>query len=415
MTSSNGGGAAIDGAAVEPGPLDGVSVLDLTQGVAGPYCTKLLAGLGAEVIKVEPAHEGDASRRLGPFVGDDGHPEKSIPFLYLNTGKRGITLNRDATQAAGLLRDLASTVDLVVEDLAPEQRDRLGVGYEQYREDHPALVVCSVTDFGLTGPYADYLGEEIVAQALSGHIAITGEPDREPLRIGGNIAQYVAGQTAFVGALMALYHATVSGEGQQVDCSSIEASADILDGEGVHTLSGLRRVRWGNTTAESFLRGRGGLYETSDGWIALGQVPGGWDAFVEMIDDDRLRAPEFSLPAARIARKDEIEAIVEPWLRERPKLEIHEASQGRRNVSGFVALPEDALSSRHLAEREYFVELDHPVAGSARYAGAPYRFAGRAWRSARAPLLGEHNHDVYVDRLGIAPATYDQLRDSGAV
>ncbi len=395
--------------------MDGVSVMDLTQGVAGPYCTKLFAGLGADVIKVEPASGGDASRQVGPFVAGDVHPEKSIPFLYLNTGKRSITLNAAAPDAPGLIRDLAGTVDLLIEDLSPGERARLGVSYEHYRYDAPALVVCSVTHFGLTGPYRDYLGEEIVDQALSGHMSITGESEREPLRIGGSLAQYVAGQTAFVGALMALYHATLTGEGQQVDCSSIEASADILDGEAIHTLAGSRRRRLGNATEASFLRGRGGLYETRDGWIALGQVPGGWDAFVEMIGDDRLRNPDFNDRAARIGSKDEIESIVEPWLRRRSKLEVHEASQGRRNVSGFVATPEDALSSRHLDQREFFVELDHPVAGSARYPGAPFRFAASEWRSARAPLLGEHNREVYVERLGMAPAAYEQLRERGAV
>jgi crotonobetainyl-CoA:carnitine CoA-transferase CaiB-like acyl-CoA transferase len=395
--------------------LDGVSVLDLTQGVAGPYCTKLLAGLGADVIKVEPANEGDASRRLGPFVGDDSHPEKSIPFLYLNTAKRSVTLNHEAPEATGLVRDLAGTVDLVIEDLSAAERDRLQVSYEHLRDEHPGLVVCSVTHFGLAGPYREYLGEEIVDQALSGHMAITGEPDREPLRMGGDVAQYVAGQTAFVGAMMALYHATVTGEGQHVDGSSIEASADILDGEGIHTLTGRPRQRIGNFTEASFLRGRGGLYETSDGWIALGQTPGGWDEFAEMIDDDRLRAPELSDPAGRVARKSEIEPVVQQWLRERSKVEVYEESQGRRNVSGFVATPEDVLSSTHLSERGFFVELDHPVAGPARYAGAPFRFASSDWRSARAPLLGEHNRQVYVERLGMAPSAFERLRESGAV
>tara|TARA_Y100000588_G_scaffold254483_1_gene269012 strand:+ start:4785 stop:6002 length:1218 start_codon:yes stop_codon:yes gene_type:complete len=397
------------------GPLTGVNVLDLTQGIAGPYCTKLLAGLGANVIKVEAAPNGDSTRSLGPYVDEDAHLEKSIPFLYLNTGKRSSTLDLNSAEAPNLLRDLAATVDLLVEDLDPKTRKQLEVSYDHYRENCPSLVVASVTHFGLTGPYADYLGEEIVDQALSGHMAITGEPDREPLRIGGDLSQYVTGQTAFVGALMALYHSMITGEGQQVDCSALEASTDILDGEAILSLTQQPRVRWGNTTADSFLRGRGGLYETNDGWIALGQVPGGWDMFVEMIDDDRLRVPELADRATRIARKDEIESIVEPWLLARSKIDIHEESQRRRNVSGYVALPEDILSSRHLAEREYFVDLDHPVAGSAPYAGAPYRFLGRDWYSERAPLLGEHNRSIYVDHLGMSPAIYQQLLDSNVI
>jgi CoA:oxalate CoA-transferase len=372
---------------------------------AGPYCGKLLAGLGADVIKVEPRGEGDRSRRIGPFVGDDRHPEKSIPFLYLNTGKRGITLDLDAPHATETIRELARVADIVIEDFLPDQRASLGVAYEQLADINQRLVVTSVTPFGLTGAFANYLGPEIVVQALCGHMAITGDPEREPLQVGGNLAQFVAGQTAFVGTMFAVYNALVTGEGQEVDSSVAEAFADILDGEALLALT-RPRTRLGNFSEGSFLRGRGGLYECSDGWIALGQTPGGWDAFFEIFDDDRLRDPSLREPATRLARKTEIESIVEDWLRTHTKLETYLASQENRNVAGFVATPEDLLASPHLREREYFVRLDHPVAGAADYAGAPFQITGESWVNMRAPLLGEHNHEVYADLLGMAASAF---------
>ncbi len=396
------------------GLLDGVRVIDLTQGIAGPYCGKLLAGLGADVIKVEPP-AGDYTRRDGPFVHGDSHPEKSIPFLYLNTGKRGVTLDLEAPQASGLLRELAGSADVIIESLRPDQRAALGLTYDTLAAVNPRLVVTAITPFGLTGPYAGYLGAGIVVQALTGHMAITGEPAREPLQIGGNLAEYVGGQTAFVGTMFALYHALATGHGQEVDSPMNEAFLDILDGEAIIALNGEPRSRLGNFTAESFLRGRGGLYECMDGWIALGQTPGGWDAFADMVGDDRLLDPAFAEPAGRQARKAEIEPIVEQWVHDHTKLEIYVASQERRNVCGFVATPEDLLQSPHLRTRDYFVQIDHPVAGSAEYVGPPFRVAGHEWCLTRAPLLGEHNSDIYGDLLGMSPRTVEQLREERVI
>lgn len=396
------------------GLLDGIRVIDLTQGIAGPYCAKLLAGLGADVIKVEPP-AGDGTRRNSPFVHGDSHPEKSIPFLYLNTGKRGVTLDLEAPQASGLLRELAGSADVIIETLRPDQRAGLGLTYDSLAAVNPRLVVTAITPFGLTGPYAGYLGSEIVVQALTGHMAITGEPAREPLQIGGNLAEYVAGQTAFVGTMFALYHALATGQGQEVDSPVNEAFLDILDGEAIIALNGEPRSRLGNSTADSFLKGRGGLYECADGWIALGQTPGGWDTFADMVGDDRLRDPAFAEPAGRQARKAEIEPIVEQWVHDHTKLEIYVASQERRNVCGFVATPEDLLQSPHLRARDYFVQVDHPVAGSAEYAGPPFRAAGHEWCSTRAPLLGEHNPDIYGDLLGMSPQAIEHLRKDGVI
>ena len=398
-----------------PHALEGIRVVDLTERVAGPYCAKLMALQGAEVVKVEPPGAGDAMRAMGPFVGGDPNPEKSVPFLYLNTGKKSVTLDVVQHSARRLLLELAKHADVLVESYAPGFLDSLGLGPDTLLEANPRLVVSSITHFGQDGPYSGYKGEEIVDQAISGHVSITGEPDREPIKMGGNLAQYAGGQAAFASTLIALYHTTLTGEGQHVDNSITEANVDLLDSWGINSLFGEVPTRLGNAAPEAVLRGRGGLYETADGYIALGQMPGGWDAFVDMIGLEELRDPKYADPRGRSEHRDELEAIVAPWVLQNGKLDIYNASQQRRNAIGYVATPQDMLTSPQLEYRGFFQEIDHPAAGSARYPGPPYRLTASGETLTRAPLLGEHNVEVYCDLLGLERAELVRLRQLGVV
>ncbi len=395
--------------------LEGIRVVDLTERVAGPYCAKLMALQGAEVVKVEPPGTGDAMRAMGPFVGGDPHPEKSVPFLYLNTGKKSVTLDVEQHSARGLLLELAKRADVLVESYAPGYLASLGLGHDTLIEANPRLVVSSITHFGQDGPYSGYKGEEIVDQAVSGHVGITGEPDREPIKMGGNLAQYAGGQAAFASTLIALYHAALTGEGQHVDNSITEANVDLLDSWGINSLFGEAPTRLGNAAPEAVLRGRGGLYETADGYIALGQVPGGWGAFADMVGIEELHDPKYADPRSRGEHRDELEAIVAPWVRQQGKLDIYNASQRRRLAVGYVATPQDMLTSPQLEHRRFFQEIDHPAAGSARYPGPPYRLTASGETLSRAPLLGEHNVAVYCDLLGLERAELVRLRQLGVV
>lgn len=395
--------------------LEGVRVVDLTERVAGPYCTKLMALQGAEVVKIEPPGTGDAMRGMGPFVGGDPHPEKGVPFLYLNTGKKSVTLDVGQHSARGLLLELVGRADVLVEDYAPGYLASIGLSHDTLLETNPRLVVSSITHFGQDGPYSGYKGEEIVDQAVSGHVSITGEPDREPIKMGGNLAQYAGGQAAFASTLIALYHAVLTGEGQHVDNSITEANVDLLDSWGINSLFGEAPTRLGNAAPEAVLRGRGGLYETADGYIALGQVPGGWGAFADMVGAEELHDPKYADPRGRSEHRDELEAIVAPWVRQNRKLDIYNASQQRRLAVGYVATPQDMLTSPQLEHRRFFQERDHPVAGSARYPGPPYRLTASGETLTRAPLLGEHNVDIYCDLLGLERGELVRLRQLGVV
>ena len=185
------------------GALTALKVLDFTHYVAGPYCTKLLADYGADVIKVEPP-SGDGARQIGPFPNDVPHPEQSGLFLHLNTNKRSIVINLKGHGAADLICSLASWADVVVESFRPGVAERLGVGYEQLSAVNPRLIYTSISNFGQTGPYRDYKGSEIVFYGMGGEMHSTGLADREPLKLGGNVGLYQAGAVAAVATMGAI-------------------------------------------------------------------------------------------------------------------------------------------------------------------------------------------------------------------
>jgi CoA:oxalate CoA-transferase len=287
----------------------------------------------------------------------------------------------------------------------------LGLHYSRLSADNPGLVMTSVTFFGQDGPYSEYRGGEIIAQAMSGNLRITGEPDREPVMIGGHLAQYTGGQAASVATLMALYHAMFTGQGQHVDCSIVEANADLLDSWGVNAVLGTKQQRTGT-------RHHGGypaqIYPCRDGYVVLGTEPAGWNTLVDLVGDEALRDPKYAGPGRKQFR-EEIDPVLVSWLRERNKTDVHRAAQARRLASGYFMTPEDMLESPQLRERGFFQEIDHPATGPSRYPGPPFRFSEAGSDQSRAPLLGEHNQEVYGRRLGLSDEDLVRLKQQGAI
>jgi crotonobetainyl-CoA:carnitine CoA-transferase CaiB-like acyl-CoA transferase len=208
--------------------LQGVKVIDLTHHIAGPYCTKLLADFGADVIKVERPDGGDSARRLGPFPENIPHPEKSGLFLYLNTNKRGITLNLKDHKGRAALLDLVREADILVESFSPRVMPSLGLAYQTLTQINPSLVMTSISSFGQTGRYRDYRASELALYALGGMAYITGEYHREPVKHGYNQAQYLGGMAAASGTVAALLQRWRAGGGQQVDVSIMECVTSTL-------------------------------------------------------------------------------------------------------------------------------------------------------------------------------------------
>ena len=389
--------------------LSDVCVLDLSEDIAGPFCTKLLAGLGAEVIKVERPGSGDVSRGAGPFPAQAPDPEQSALFLYLNTGKKSITLDVATQTGVLVLHRLAQECDILVESFAPGYLEGLGLGYAALERLNPGLIYTSVTPFGQSGPYRHFKGSELVAQAMGALMHTIGLPDREPLKIGGNAALYTTGMSAFSATMIALYARDVQGYGQQVDVSAMETMA-------VAQIHSSIQHQFGRTPS----RRESPLVAATDGWISPGLERGvRQDTWVRVCDligrPDLKDNPAFNTLEARREHQQDLVGILSAWTATQPKEEIYHLLQELRSVAGYVATVDDLFTSRQLAARQFFQAIDHPAAGKALYPGAPFGIGGESWRHARAPLLSEHTMQIYGGRLGLSSAELGRLRGAGII
>ena len=393
--------------------LSVLRVLDLSEGVAGAFCTKLLAGFGADVIKIERPGGGDRLRRQGPFPDDLPHGEKGALFLYLNTGKKSITL--DITQRTGalILRRLVEEAEVVVESFRPGYLTELGLGYESLARIKPRLVMTSVTPFGQHGPYAGYRATNLTAFAAGGQMAVTGEPDREPLKNGGYQAEYQAGLHAFAATAVAAFSADATEVGQHIDIAAMECLATMLE-PYVSSWAYLKRdigQRRGNV--ESALVG---LYPCRDGHLGTHCLPDDWLALARVLGREDLLADErFRDHDQRLQHNDELEGIVRQWVAAQEHKAAYQRAGELREPIAFVHTVRDLLEAPQLRARGFFQEVDHPAAGRRTYPGPPCRLQAMPWQAARAPLLGEHNEEIYCEELGLSREELIILRASGVV
>ncbi|MFB3119616.1 MAG: CaiB/BaiF CoA transferase family protein, partial [Stenotrophomonas maltophilia] len=314
--------------------LHGVKVLDLTHHIAGPYCTKLLADFGAQVIKIERPG-GDPARNMPPFYHDERHPEKSLPFLYLNTTKRSVTLNLKSDRGIHILRELAKDADILVENFSPRVMPSLGLDFPTLREFNPALVMVSISNFGQTGPYRDYKATDMVEYALGGLMYIFGSYDREPLKHAFNQAQFKAGTNAASAALMALYHQRSTGQGQHVDVSIQESVASALrDVTSNFTYTGAVRRRQPNHSGDLTR-----LRAVSDGFILPN--PGiaarvNWNTVVEFLEAPELDDDKFRTPTARLENAEELGEILDRLFLSKNKMEMFYGAHQKRFIYGVI-------------------------------------------------------------------------------
>ena len=407
------------------GPLDGVTVLDLTQCISGPYCTKLFADYGAEVWKIEPPEGGDAARSMPPFWHDEPHLEGSGLFLHLNTNKKSVALDLEIEAGRDAVRELAKQVDILVESYTPGTMARWGLDFEALRALNPALVMTSVTNFGQTGPYRDYKMTEITLYALGSTMQVTGMPDRPPLKLGLTVEHVYAGMVSAAATMGAFTGAAVHGEGQHVDLALMEIQAGNQDravqGHMMYQYIGGRTGGWsragGGSMGNTLLPV--GVYPCSDGYVQFFTLQPLWDRVCRMIDredlitDEHFTAPENFTNNAEV--KAEFDAILLEWLLQHTKREVMEKSQSCGYMCGAINTMEDVFNDRHLTERGFFYEADHPYVGTLRYPGAQFKMSENAWRPGRAPLLGEHTTEVLGSALGYGESDFTRLREAGAI
>jgi len=364
------------------GALSGLRVLELAEGVSGPYCGKLLAGLGADVIKLEPP-DGDRTRRDGPFPGDAPHPERSGLFLHLNMGKRSVTAGLD---------DVLPGADVVITALRPAELQAAGIDFAGWQRRYPRLVVASVTTFGLEGPYADYLGRELIAYSLGGYAMLTGSPDREPLKAYGSLVEYQAGAQLALGTVAALLARDFTGRGQVVDCAAMQAATFLLGAveQGAHFYGRIARrngTRLLGFPAEHSYPST--IRPCADGYVHAHSNNRYLDLLGALIPHPRLADPE--LLATMMGHADEIDAIMDAWLADKTRDDVVRMAQELRLPFTEVREPGEVMAEPHHRERGSFVTIDHPGAGPLLQPGAPFRMSATPWRNAPAPLLGQHS------------------------
>jgi crotonobetainyl-CoA:carnitine CoA-transferase CaiB-like acyl-CoA transferase len=395
--------------------LEDIRVLELCGGslpVAGAFCGKLFAGYGADVVALEPT-AGDPLRRHGPFLDDRPDPETGALWLYLGTGKRSVTLDIATASGRALFRRLVEDANVVVESFPPGYLDSLGLGFEALRAIKKRIVLVSVTAYGQGGPKAGRPATNLTSFASGGQMSLTGEPDREPLLNGGYQAEYQAGLQAFGAAALAAHQADATEVPQHVDISAQECMASALE----------LYLPWWACLKRDIAKRRGnvmsamvGLFPAAAGHIGLHIMPRNWPHFAraigreELIDDPRFRDGH-----SRLENNDELEAIVYAWAASGDAKELYRQVAAARVPAAFVHTLGDLRESEQLRERVYFQEVEHPAAGPLTYPGPPFRMGELPWTAERAPLLGEHNREVFGEELGLGGRELSLLRAAGVV
>ena len=392
--------------------LAGLRVLELGDMVAAPYCGKLLASLGADVVKIEPPKVGDSSRRRGPFPGDAPHPERSGTFLYLNTGKRSVTLAVDNPKGREMLAQLVAGAHVLIHDCPPSAAAARGLTREalsgpkaaqRQSNQEPALIVAAITPFGSSGPKAEYSAHDInvfhaggEGNLLPNGLALDTFPDRAPITAGGMMASYQGGLTAAVGILGAVVAQWDTGTGQSVDSSMQEAQMAI----GYLPVQRLESEGFTETRFSRFFR-MGGVMPAADGFVELLTLEARqWESLVRFLGEPGWATPEkFRDPATH---GPEVNEKLREWTAQHGREWLYLEGQAHGVPFASYLTPREVFDSPQQRERDFFVPVSHPEAGDFDYAGVPFRMSETEPQLRRAPLLGEHNAEVFK-ALGFSP------------
>ena len=415
------------------GPLAPYRVLDLSNEL-GQLAGRMLADLGADVIKVEPPG-GDASRWIGPFYHDEPDPERSLHWWTFNSSKRGITLDVGNAQGRDLFLELVRNADFVLETYAPGMLAELGLGYERLAEANPRIVLTSITPFGQEGPYAGWKATDLIGAAMGGLMWLCGDPEQPPLRPTVSQAYAQASVQAVVGTLTANFHRTRTGEGQHVDQSMQEAVTFTQDNATTTwDLSGLNNGRPGNgRMVNGQISGRY-IYEAADGYVAAVSYGGlygpGSRLVVEWLDSygmaDDLTEPEWQeklgdmtgfRPGFNGAESEHLIDVLTAFCKTLPRAQLVEEAQAIGAGWAVVNSPKDLAENEHLLARDFWQEVRHPELNeSFRYPGPWARLSETPLRAPqRAPRIGEHNDEVYFGLLQLDPERFRELSEAGVI
>lgn len=392
------------------GALNGIKVLDLSRVLAGPFCTMMLADMGAEVIKIEVPGKGDDSRNFGPFVnGESGY------YMNINRNKKGITLNLKG-RGKELFLEMVKKADMVVENYRPGVMEKLGIGYEELKKVNPAIIYGAVSGFGHYGPYTLRPGYDVIGQASSGLMSVTGWPDGGPTRIGTAMADSLAGYSLAIGLLAALQYRNQTGIGQKVDIGMMDAGiASMQIIYPIYTMGGRIPERIGNRYESNYPTD---TFRTKDGMIVIGAANDKlWQKLCEVMGKKELAMDErYDKNPKRVERYQEIKPIIEAWTLENSSEEVMD----QLLEAGVPASPinnlEQVVHDPHANARKMFVHVEHPVAGDTLLNGSQFKMTVTdPVIDTPAPLLGQHNEEVYKELLGFDTSQLEELKKQGVI
>ena len=394
-----------------PLPLSGIRVLDLTRALAGPFCAMVLGDLGADVVKVEPTPNGEMTRSWGPF--QDG---TSVYYLSINRNKRSLALDFRAPQALDLIREMARTADVVIENFRPGAMESMGLSSDRLLADNPRLVYASVTGFGHDGPYGDWPGVDQIAQGMSGFMSITGQPDGEPTRLGLPIGDVCAGMWVAIGIQAALMQRHATGRGQRVETSLLAGLVGMLNVQGQRQLSlGDTPRRQGND--HPVIVPYGGFHAadgpfnmaalTNEMWARLCRLTG----LDDMIDD-----PDYADNQARMRNREEMKRRLNAVFATRPRMEWVNELVKLGLPAGPIYDMAQVFEDPQVKHAGMVETIEHPQIGPLKLLSNPLRLDGIGPKTVRMPppILGQHSAEVLSD-YGIDPARIARLRDGGVI
>ena len=396
--------------------FENLKVLDLTEGIAGPYCTKLLADFGAEVVKVEKPGTGDWTRSTGKSTRETQEFESSGTYFYLNTNKKSITLDIRSQEGLEILKRLITDSSVMVESLEPGQLAALGLTEEFLKTLNQKIIITSISAYGQTGPYHDYKATNFTVYATGGAM-YTQRPGTKPMDRpvveGGYQAGYSTGLLSYIATVSALIKGSKTNKGMFIDISAMECVASTLMGHvAEYSYLGLSR-----RTSPFAIHGYpiGYSVPCKDGWISLTPGVGGAPNIAFLIEQPELQDdPLLADTRTRMSNPEKLDELMTPWLKDRGKWEVTKAAQELKLAFTPVLNPEEMMNDEQIQAREYFAETDHPVMGKVKYPGAPAKLNGSPWQAGRAPLLGEHNEEIY-GKIGCNKEQLSALKKKGII
>jgi CoA:oxalate CoA-transferase len=402
------------------GALEGIKIVEFCRDIAGPYAAKMLADLGAEVIKIEDPKGGDSARRMGPFFGDVPEQERSGLFLHLNTNKKSVTLNPGTVAGKRIFEELVQNADVLIEDNAPGFMAEMNLDYEYLRKRNAHLIYASITPFGQTGPYSHYKAYHLNSfhAGGEGYLLPGGQEamDRPPIKAGNWTGEYDSGLHTALAIMGAVFWQYATGEGQYLDISKQEALLNMYMAEYPRYINEDGYIGSRDKQGQTL----GGIFPCLDGHVALIFFEDReWICLLKLMGrTDLIEDPTFNTRTAVVksGRRDEAQAYLLEWCLNNNQAYIYHELQKAGGACGAVYTPERVVNSAQIVHRGFMLEVEHPVAGKLKYPSVPYKLSETpvTLRQA-APLLGQHNEEVFVGSLGYKRTDLVRFKNAGII